>query len=227
MFKAPERRHKVHSMTTRKQAPNLPLCSRCGKPCGHPPKLTYSESEFPLIAPHGTDSRSTMNFSGFQAQSRYFRIIELLYNDARTGWKTYSDVMRAFVDLGCSHFGAMIGGSVIPGIRHTLQMMNKLIEQARDANDFASSIDALGREVERLVEGNMRESAVGLVYGYREQAKAIPEPFAILKRKLVADINTRFGYLLKGNQGRKDHEKPSVKMGQADPDEREELERYE
>lgn len=163
----------------------------------------FNEVEFRVVAPHSNDGRS-VGYS-FSASPHYKRIIELIYSHPLVPWKTESDVMRAFVDDGVQKFGKVLGGKVLPGLLHSLEMMNRLVEQARQANDFADSIDQLDREVQRLVDGGMRESAVGLVYQYREQAKQMPH--RILSRKLVSDINQRFAYLLKGNQGRKDGER--------------------
>jgi len=176
------------------------ICPECDQP--HEPRI-YQESEFKLIAPHDLSGKP-MTFASFQAPPKYNRIIELAYCDQRTPWQTYSDVMRAILDRGCAWIGDALGGTIVPGILHSLKMMNRLIDQAREANDFAQSIDQLEHEAKRMVDGGMRESAVGLVYQYREQAKGMPD--RILRRKLVGDINQRFGYLLKGNQGRKDHE---------------------
>ncbi len=176
-------------------------CSNCGEPHEpYQPTREFSESEFRIIPPHDSGGK-TMNYPGFQAPPRYARIVELLYSESLTPWRTQSDVMRAFLDLGCHVFGGAIGGHIVPGVLHSLDMMNRLIDQAREANDFAQSIESLDTQVQRLVNGDMRESAVGLVYQYREQAKHMPD--RILKRKLVADINQRFAYLLNGNQGRK------------------------
>lgn len=177
-------------------------CSNCGDPHEpYQPTREYSETEFRIIPPHDSGGK-TMNYPGFQAAPRYARVVELLYSESLTPWRTQSDVMRAFLDLGCHVFGGAIGGHIVPGVLHSLDMMNRLIDQAREANDFAASIENLNREVDRLVNGDMRESAVGLVYQYREQAKAMPD--RILRRKLVGDINQRFAYLLNGRQGRKE-----------------------
>lgn len=178
-----------------------------------PQPRTYHESQFKLIAPHGMDGR-TFTYSSFQGPPPYARIIELLYSDPRTPWKTASDVHRAFLDLGCEHYGGILGGEIIPGVLHSLRMMNALVDRARESNDFLASIDQLDREVQRLVDGGMRESAVGLVHQYREAAKALPD--RILKRKIVGDINQRFAYLLTGNQGRKEHERPMSMMATDD-----------
>lgn len=189
-------------------------CSNCGEP--HDPYQSprdYNETEFRIIPPHDNGGR-TLNYPGFQAPPRYARIVELLYSEQLTPWRTQSDVMRAFLDLGCHVFGGAIGGSanghIVPGVLHSLDMMNRLIDRAREANDFAQSIESLDREVQRLVDGTMRESAVGLVYQYREQAKAMPD--RILRRKLVSDINQRFAYLLNGSQGRKEHEQAGARI---------------
>lgn len=197
-------------------------CSNCGEP--HDPGYAtgglreFAESEFRIIPPHDSGGR-TMNYAGFQGPPRYARVVELLYSEQLTPWRTQSDVMRAFLDLGCHVFGAAIGGTasgrIVPGVLHSLDMMNRLIDRAREANDFAQSIDALDREVQRAVDGGMRESAVGLVYQYREEAKRMPD--RIVRRKLVDDINQRFAYLLKGNQGRKESELPGARL-EADPE---------
>lgn len=185
-------------------------CSNCGEPHDpYQPTREYAESEFRIIPPHDNGGR-TMNYPGFQAPPRYARIVELLYSEQLTPWRTQSDVMRAFLDLGCHVFGSAIGGHIVPGVLHSLDMMNRLIDRAREANDFAQSIESLDREVQRLVDGAMRESAVGLVYQYREQAKAMPD--RILRRKLVGDINQRFAYLLNGSQGRKENESVGARI---------------
>jgi hypothetical protein len=177
---------------------------------------SYHEVEFRVISPHsdGPNARSA-SFS-FAAPPKYKRIIELLYSHPLTPWKTESDVLRAFVDYGAHYFGAALGGDIVTGILHSLDMMNRLTDQARETNDFVASIDQVDREVQRLVDSGMRESAVGLVYGYRDQAKRMPDK--ILRRKVVRDINQRFAYLLTGSQGRKEHEKPSAGVTDVDPD---------
>lgn len=194
--------------TNPRPIPQPHTCSECGELHEGSPRI-YREAEFRIIAPHDLSGKP-MTYQSFQAPPRYARIIELLYCDPNVPWRTYSDVMRAFVDLGCNTYGAAAGGTVIPGILHSLAMMNRLIDQAREANDFAQSIDQLEREVKRMVDTEMRESAVGLVYQYREQAKKMPD--RILQRRLVGDINQRFAYLLKGDQGRKAHEKGAARI---------------
>lgn len=184
------------------------------------PRTTpYQEVEFRIIPPHGGNGERPITFS-FSAPPRYKRIIELLYSHAGTPWRTESDVLRAFLDLGCHHFGPAVDGiAVIPGILHQLDMMNALIDEARRLNDFAESINALDTQVQRLIDGGMRESAVGLVYRYRDEAKRIKD--AILRRKLLNDIGQRFAHLLKGSQGRRESERaPSV----VDVDENEQYE---
>jgi hypothetical protein len=198
--------------TAKKSRPKEPThtCSNCGEPHDpYQPTREYAETEFRIIPPHDSSGK-TMNYAGFQAPPRYARVIELLYSEQLTPWRTQSDVMRAFLDLGCHVFGGAIGGSIVPGVLHSLDMMNRLIDQAREANDFAQSIESLDTQVQRLLDGGMRESAVGLVYQYREQAKAMPD--RILRRKLVGDINQRFAYLLNGKQGRKDGEEGGARI---------------
>lgn len=190
-------------------------CESCGR--SFEGGRLYRENEFRIIPPHGGSDRG-VTYPSFQGPSKYMRIVELLFSNPLTPWKTASDVMRAFLDFGCRHFGAAIAnsaeGRVVPGILHQLDMMNRLVDEARQTNDFIESIDQLDREAQRLTDGDMRESAVGLVYHYRELAKGMPD--RILRRKLVADINKRFAYLLKGNQGRRDHE--PVRAGLATPE---------
>lgn len=175
---------------------------------------TYQEVEFRVIPPHGANGERSLNYV-CSGPPNYKRVIELLYSHALTPWQTEADVLRAFIDLGCHVYGKAVGGTVIPGILHRLDMMNRLVEEARQLNDFAESIDALDRQAQRMIDGGMRESAVGLVWKYREEAKRLGD--AILKRKLVADINQRFAHLLKGAQGRRDHEVP-VRLTDVDTD---------
>lgn len=162
----------------------------------------YREAELKVIPPHGigSDARG-ITYPAFQGPPKYMRIMELLFSDVRTPWKTLSDVQRAFMDLGCHVFGLALGGTVMSGLLHNLDMMNELVMKAREANDLAQSMEHLSTEVKRLEDGEMRESAVGLVYHYREAAKLIGDK--VLRRRLVGEINKRFGYLLKGAQGRK------------------------
>lgn len=162
----------------------------------------YREAELKVIPPHGigSDARG-ITYPAFQGPPKYMRIMELLFSDARTPWKTLSDVQRAFIDLGCHVFGLALGGTIMSGLLHNLDMMNELVGRAREANDLAQSMEHLSTEVKRLEDGEMRESAVGLVYHYREAAKQIADK--VLRRRLVGEINKRFGYLLKGAQGRK------------------------
>jgi hypothetical protein len=179
----------------------------------------YRETEFRVIAPHGGGPSERAVTITFQINPKYKRVMELLFSDSRTPWRTESDVARAFMDYGAHFFGAAIGGKIITGVLHQLDMMNRLVDQAREGNDFAESIDQLGVQIERYESGGMRESAVGLVYHYRELAKTMPDK--ILRRKLVADINQRWGYLLKGNQGRKEHERPGARIEADDHDDHE------
>lgn len=179
------------------------------------PAIEYHEIAFKVIPPHGSGPVRTVTT---QIAVNYKRVMELLYSHPVIPWQTESDVLRAFIDDGCAKYGPALAGKVVPGLLHQIKMMNNLIEQARAANDLAQSIDQLDHEAQRLIDGGMRETAVGLVYHYREQAKTLKEFDRVLSRKLVADINQRFAYLLKGDQGRKAHERSNVRIG---PDEEE------
>lgn len=180
--------------------------------CGSLSRSAFREIEFPVIAPHGPEG-TARTINAFQAPPKYIRVLELLYSHPDTPWHTQSDVLRAFLDYGCRYFGPVLAGTskVLGGLLHTIRMMNGIVDRAREANDLAQLIDQLDREVQRMVDGGLRESAVGLVYQHRELARQLDDK--IMRRKLVGDINQRFAYLLKGTQGRKAGEQPSAKIG--------------
>lgn len=159
----------------------------------------WTEADFRVVPPHGPNEYPA-NYS-FQGPKKWKRICELLYTRAETPWMTESDVMRAAVDWGLTHFGEAIGSEIITGMNYEIRMMGELVSEARETNDFVAAVDGLEREVQRFVDNGMCESAVGLVFHYRERAAKIHD--RVVRRRIVSEVNRRFGHLLKGKSGEK------------------------
>lgn len=172
-------------------------------------RTQFNAADFRVVPPHPVGEYPA-NYS-FQGPRKWKRICELIYSRAETPYQAESDVMRAAVDIGLDELARSIDSEIITGLQHELQMMARVAVEAKEQNDFVDYLDELQRQVERACERDMRESAVGWVYDYRERAKKLHD--RIVARRVVSEINRRFAYLLKGNQGRKAGERAAVTLG--------------
>jgi hypothetical protein len=169
----------------------------------------FNAAEFRVVPPH-PPGEYPANFA-LQGPRKWKRICELIYSRVETPYQTESDVLRAAIDYGLEHMAAAIDADIITGMMHELQMMARVAVEAKEQNDFVDYLDALQREVERACDRDMRESAVGWVWAYRERARKLPD--RIVGRRVVSEINRRFGYLLRGAQGRKAGERMALTLG--------------
>ncbi len=158
----------------------------------------YNAADFRIVPPHPANEYPA-NYS-YQGPRRWKRICELIFTRAETPYQTESDVMRAATDIGLEALAKCIDSTIITGMQHEMKMMNSIAIDATEQNNFVDYLDVLQREVEKACDRDMRESAVGWVWAYRERAKKLPD--RIVGRRIVKEVNRRFAYLLKGNQGR-------------------------